>query len=270
MVPSSSTSKLGHLSRPRNVPGEPRGNGGGWQNALRGVNAAQAFAKQKPLLRFTPAEGAGGKPIDQALELLVEGRVLRAELSVCDEGLSDALKQGPSEVRKLQMELKRLREIETKLRLGCEQAAMIAAATDPEVKEAREARERAERAKEAAVQEAGVAKAEAERLAASEAKLREAAAERDKEHPNILRVSKEANDRAAAAEASLLACQQKAKADAAQWEARLAEAQAREATITLELGTADAQATEWLAMARAAAEVRAAERVRAAEWPRNR
>jgi hypothetical protein len=263
LVPSSSTGVLTHLARPRNMP-EPVGQGG-WQKALRGVNAAQALAKPTKLLRFVPTEAANGKPIEQAVELLVEGRVLRKELGACDEALSEAHERGLSEVRRLQAELKRLGEIETKLRLGCEQAAMIAAAIAPEVKEEREAREAAERAREAAEQEAGAARAEAERLTASEAKLREAAAARDQEHPNILRASKEAADRAAAAEAELLACKQSAKADAAVWGVRLAESQARAFTLSMALGTADTQTAEWLAAARAAGEARAAAMVRAAE-----
>ena len=38
-----------------------------------------------------------GKPVDQAVELLVEGRVLRTELGACDEALSEAHERGLSE-----------------------------------------------------------------------------------------------------------------------------------------------------------------------------
>ena len=103
---------------------------------------------------------------------------------------------------------------------------MIAAATAPEVQEEWEARQAAERAREAAKKYTSVARAEAERLAVSEAKMREAAADRDKEHPNLLQASKEASDRAAAAEAELLAYQQRAGADAPASEVGLAGSQA--------------------------------------------
>lgn len=269
LVASGSNGRLTHLARPRNqlesvghggVAAPGRGN---WQSALRSVAAAQQFKKATtPLLRFAPSIGTS---ISQEVELLTEGKVLRRELSTCDEEYEAMLERGRIELEKALIECKRIGEIETKLRLGCEQAAMIAAAIAPEVDEERRMRIAAEGARDAAVAEAAGAKAEASRLVDSESKLRAKNAEMELARPILISASREAAERADLAEAALAASGREAEGVKLDLEARLSEAEARVAELQKELIDSSARAEEELEAAIASAESNATVRVAAAE-----
>ena len=157
----------------------------GWQNIKRATAGANAFASSKSasnLLRFAEVKG-----VSQESELQVETRTLRAELATCEAEREADLKamlppsgsdervafvRHRSDLHAAEAEVKRLSDVNTKLKRGLEQEALVTAATNPLVKEARQAaeaettkaREEAEVVKAGARAEVEAAKAEAAQL----------------------------------------------------------------------------------------------------------
>ena len=105
----------------------------GWQNLKRATAGANAFASSSsvPLLRFAEVKG-----VSQESELQVESRTLKAELAVCEAEREADLKallpaKGSDErvafdrTKAAEAEVKRLGDLNSKLKRGLEQEALV-------------------------------------------------------------------------------------------------------------------------------------------------